>query len=44
MNIEIYLDDLRPEVQEQILHALGMTSAQDGNYDVLPLFTIQIEP
>ena len=27
----------------QVLQALGISSAQDGNYDVLPLFTIQIE-
>lgn len=43
MNIEIYLDDLKPEVQEQVLHALGIASAQDGNYDALPLFTLQVE-
>lgn len=43
MSIDIYLDDLKPDIQMQVLQALGISSAQDGNYDVLPLFTIQIE-
>lgn len=40
MEIEIYLDDLKPEVQKRVLQELGLESARDGNYDVFPLFTL----
>ena len=40
MEIDIYLDDLKPEVQKRVLRELGLKSAQDGNYDVFPLFTL----
>lgn len=40
MEIDIYLDDLKPEVQKRVLRELGLKSAKDGNYDVFPLFTL----
>ena len=40
MEIDIYLDDLKPEVQKRVLRELGLKSANDGNYDVFPLFTL----
>lgn len=40
--MEIYLDDLKPEVQKQVLLALGLKSASEGNYDVFPLFVLEI--
>ena len=38
--VEIYLDDLTPEKQEEILEALG---GEDGNYDVFPIVTLEFE-
>ena len=40
MEIDIYLDDLKPEVQKRVLCELGRKSAQDCNCDVFPLFTL----
>ena len=40
MEIDIYLDDLKLEVQKRVLRELGLKSAKDGNYDVFPLFTL----
>ena len=38
MIIEIYLNDLKEEVQKEIIEALGGI----GNYDVFPLAAIEI--
>ena len=40
MEIEIYLEDLKLEIQEKVLEELGIKSASEGNYDVFPLFTV----
>ena len=40
MEIEIYLEDLKPEIQEKVLEELGIKSTSEGNYDVFPLFTV----
>ena len=40
MEIDIYLDDLKPEVQKRVLCELGLKYAKDGNYDVFHLFTL----
>ena len=37
MSVEIYIDDLKPEIQKQVLEELGLESAKDGNYDIIPL-------
>ena len=37
MTIQIYLKDLTPEKQAEILNALG----DNGNYDVFPIATIE---
>lgn len=37
--IKIYLDDLTPEKQEEILEALD---GDDGNYDVFPIVTLEL--
>lgn len=42
MEIDIYLDDLKLEVQKRVLRELGLKSAKDGNYDVFPLFTLVV--
>ena len=39
LQIEIYWDDLTPEKQKEILNLLG----DNGNYDVFPIATIDIE-
>lgn len=41
MSIEIYIDDLKPEIQKQVLEELGLESAEDGNYDIFPLFSVE---
>ena len=40
MENEIYLEDLKPEIQEKVLEELGIKSASEGNYDVFPLFAV----
>lgn len=40
MEIEIYLEDLKPEIQEKVLEELGIKSASEGKYDVFPLSTV----
>ena len=40
MEIDIYLDDLKPEVRGRGVRELGLKSAKDGNYDVFPLLTL----
>lgn len=37
MSVEIYIDDLKPEIQKQVLEELGLESAEDGNYDIFPV-------
>ena len=41
MSIEIYLDDLKPDVQEEVLCELNLDKAEDGNLDVFPLFVLE---
>lgn len=36
--LEIYLDDLTDEVQDSLISLMG----DDGNYDVIPLFVLEI--
>ena len=38
MSVEIYIDDLKPDIQRQVLEELGLETAEDGNYDIIPLF------
>ena len=40
MSVEIYICDLKPEVQEQVLSELNLSSDKDGNYDLFPLFVV----
>ena len=39
MSIEIYWKDLTAEKQQELLNALG----DNGNYDVFPIATIEID-
>ena len=41
MSVEIYISDLKPEIQEQVLAELNLKSAEDGNYDLFPLFVVE---
>lgn len=41
MSVEIYICDLKPEVQEQVLSELNLSSDKDGNYDLFPLFVVE---
>ena len=38
--VEIMLSDLIPEAQKAVMRVLGINSPADGNYDVMPLFTV----
>ena len=40
MGIDIYLDNLKPEIQEKALEELGIKSDREGNYDVFQLFAV----
>ena len=39
MNIEIYFDDLKEEVQKDILESLGINDPKEMNWDVFPVAT-----
>ena len=41
MSVEIYICDLKPEVQVQVLSELNLSSDKDGNYDVFSLFVVE---
>ena len=43
MTIEIMLNDLKADVQSYILSKLGLSSPEEGNLDIVPLATIEIE-
>ena len=30
MSVEIYIDDLKPDIQRQVLEELGLETAEDG--------------
>lgn len=39
-SIEIYLDDLKPEVKEKVMEILNIRDDEE-NYDLFPLFIIE---
>ena len=39
-SIEIYLDDLKPEVKEKVMEILNIGENKE-NYDLFPLFIIE---
>ena len=41
MSVEIYIDELKPDIQRQVLEELGLDTAEDGNYDIIPLFSVE---
>lgn len=43
MEFEIFLHDLKPEIQKQFLETAGIESAEEGNYDVVPVAVIFVE-
>ena len=38
MSVEIYIDDLKPDIQRQVLEELGLETAED---DIIPLFSVE---
>ena len=42
--IEIYFDDLKEEVQKQILEKAGITDPAEANWDVFPICEFEINP
>ena len=41
---EIMFDDLKPEAQEKFLKYMGLKDASEGNYEVVPIATIDYGP
>jgi len=41
--IEIYFDDLNEEAQERVLDFYGFSHKLEGNFDLIPLFVLEIE-
>ena len=41
MEFEIYFDDLKEEIQQQLLEATGIKDPADANWDVFPIATLE---
>jgi hypothetical protein len=41
--IEIFIDDLKDEQAKALMKVLGIEKPEDGNCDVLPVTTIEVE-
>lgn len=39
--IEIYIFDLKEEIQKEVLKLYGYESAEDGNFDTIPLTILE---
>lgn len=42
--IEIYFDDLKADVQQEILERVGVQDPADMNWDVWPICVFEINP
>ena len=42
MTFEIYFSDLTEQAQKEFLEVAGLQSAEDGNYDVFPIATLEL--
>lgn len=40
---DIYFRDLAPEAQKAFLEAAGLSDTKEGNYDVFPIATVELE-
>jgi len=40
---EIYFDDLTDAAKQRVLELYGMSNAEDGNFDISPLFVLEYE-
>ena len=43
LNFEIFFDDLKPEAQQELLETFGLSSADEMNWETLPIAVIDIE-
>lgn len=41
-DLNIFLDDFKEEIQKEILEALKLKNAEEGNFDVIPITEIII--
>lgn len=41
--VEIFFKDLSKEAQKAVLKEFNISSEEDGNWDVLPLFTLEAD-
>ena len=44
MTFTIYFSDLIPETQAEMLEAAGISDPKEANWDVFPLFEMEVEP
>lgn len=42
-SVDIYFRDLTDTAKGKVLRAAGLTDARDGNWDSLPIFTLDFE-
>lgn len=42
-SVQIFFNDLTPEAQERVLEAAGLSSAEEANWDVIPLAVLDYE-
>lgn len=40
---EIYFNDLKPEAQRELLETFGLSSADEMNWETLPVATVDME-
>lgn len=43
-SVEIFFKDLSPKKQQECLDAAGYESPDDGNWDIIPLASVDFEP
>lgn len=41
LKIEIYICDLLPGVQDEVMNALGIKTPEEANLDIVPLFVLE---
>ncbi len=41
--MEIFFSDLTEDAQARVLSELGLKDAKDGNFDIAPLFVLEVE-
>lgn len=40
--VEIYIEDLKEDIQKELLEILGIKNPEDANYDIFPLTVVPV--